>query len=262
MDDDGKKSDDRFDKIFGKVEANEVVTKELKTTTEKLSAEVRDIRRSINSDCTMFASIKEDLDAAANMNMRDTIIVKKQKMESELPADKKEQGKAIQKLGRDLVTELLGSDAAVRFVAPVAAKYVPKPGYEKTAPAYKIVFKDIQSATSFKDKGIEASKDETNKLYKVYFSVQQNSSTRIRLMLLWGIADYLKNEVVEAWVTQNSPRPVLQTKEGGRYKTMSFIEAVQTYGDKIEEKIIKEANKIANKHFNSQAKKIFLILKD
>ena len=262
MNEDGKKIDDKFDKVFNKVEANEAITKELKITTDKLSAEVREIKRPVDSECTMFASIKEDLDAAANLNLRDTIIVKKQKMETVLPADRKEFGKAIQKLGRDLVTEILGTDTMVKFVAPVAAKYIVKQGFEKVAPAYKIIFKDIQSATNFKDKGIEASKDENNKLYKVYFAVRQNSSTRIRLMLLWGIADYLKSDVVEAWATQNSPRPVLQTKEGGKYKTLSFIEAVQTYGDKIEEKVIKEATKIANKHFNRQAKKIFLILKD
>ncbi len=45
-------------------------------------------------------------------------------------------------------------------------------------------------------------------------------------------------------------------------KTYSYIEAITTYGEKIDKKVIDDANKLASKFFYGQVEKVFIILKD
>ncbi len=45
-------------------------------------------------------------------------------------------------------------------------------------------------------------------------------------------------------------------------RTYCYLEAVTTFGEKIDTKILDEANKLANRFFYGQVEKIFIILKD
>jgi len=49
---------------------------------------------------------------------------------------------------------------------------------------------------------------------------------------------------------------------GNQVKTYNYIEAVTSYGDKIEEKVLDEAHKLARKFYYGQVEKIFIILRD
>jgi hypothetical protein len=102
-------------------------------------------------------------------------------------------------------------------------------------------------------------------LFKAYLSNQQTIGTRIRLGLLWGVAEYLKKkEKQDSWVSQSSPKPMLMAKapNSNLVKTYSYIEAITTYGEKIDKKVIDDANKLASKFFYGQVEKVFIILKD
>jgi hypothetical protein len=128
----------------------------------------------------------------------------------------------------------------MKFAAPLYLsnnRRIPKEGERKELPPFKITFKRLEDAVEFKEKCITASKEPTNRLHKAYFANQQSIGTRIRLNILWGIADALKKEKKDSWVTQSSPKPVLQVKDNGPLvKTYSYLEAVTTFGDKVEKK--------------------------
>ena len=98
---------------------------------------------------------------------------------------------------------------------------------------------------------------------KIYFTHMQNSSTRIRTMLLWGAVDAIKKEKKEAWVNLNMNKPNIQVKEGGKIvKTLTFVGAMSEYGEKIDPKVISETTKAARWNFGGKLERLFIILKD
>ena len=248
----------RFDRLDEKLEETILVQENLKEQVEAMK----------QSDNTFSASIKEDLDAVENQGSRDTVIIKKLATDKVIPTDRKELSTMIMEAGKELLTDVLGADANTKFkfIAPLYfrnEKRVLKEGERNEYPPFKITFKHLTDAIVFKEKVILASKDKKSKLSGCYVSNQQNVGTRVRLMLLWGIVDALKKEKKESWVNQSAPRPTLQVKQTGTIiKTFSYIEAISSYGERIEKKIIDEATKLAHRFFYGQVEKIFIILKD
>ena len=91
----------------------------------------------------------------------------------------------------------------------------------------------------------------------------QNSSTRIRTQLMWGVVDALKKEKKEAWVNLNLNKPNIQIKEGGKItKTLTFVGAMNEYGEKIDAKVIADTTKAAQWNFGGKLERLFIILKD
>ncbi len=256
MDNDRVTNLSRFGVIEEKLAETVKAHEELKTEVEKLKTD----------DNCFLAAMREDLDAVENSNMRDTVIVKKLATEVEIPTGKKEMTNHIVKVGREIITEILGSDKGMKFIAPLFYnnnKRVPKEGERKELPPFKITFRLMEDSITFKEKCIAASKDSSHRLFKAYFAHQQTIGTRIRLNILWGIADALKKEKKDSWVTQSSPKPTLQVKDNGPLvKSYSYLDAVTTYGEKVDGKILEEATKLANRFFYGQVEKVFIILKD
>jgi hypothetical protein len=241
----------------------ESVIKETKSEQEEMK---KDIQKLKESDNCFAASVREDIDAMDNLNARDTVVIKKMATEVEIPTDKKELSTFIMSIGKDLLVQLMGDDKGMKYIAPLYVsnnRSQPKEGARKELPPFKIVFKLLNDAILFKEKAIAASKELNNKLYKAYIASQMNVGTRIRLLLMWGVVDHLKREKKEGWVSQSSPKPTLMVKQSGNIvKTYSFIEAMTSYGDKIERKILDEATRLANRFFYGQIEKIFIVLKD
>jgi hypothetical protein len=279
-----KKSKDRIDAVLDKLDImlekmnGDRVSNNARfdKIDERLVATVReqeDLKKELNkvkkSENTFSASIKEDLDAVENTNSRDTVIIKRLSSTEDIPRDKKELTNFIVKTGREILTLVLGNSDGMKFISPLYfsnnKRMPPKPGEveKKELPPFKITFKHIADSITFKEKCIAASKDPGHRLYKAYVANQQSIGTRIRLSLLWGIADVLKKEGKESWVSQSHPKPALMVKETGNLiKTYSYIEAVLNYGEKIEDKIKDEATKLAKRFFYGQVERIFIILKD
>ncbi len=77
------------------------------------------------------------------------------------------------------------------------------------------------------------------------------------------ILDALKTDQNEVWINQTLAKPTLQVKEGGKItKTLSFVKVITEYKDKIPQKAIDEATKVAKKTFAGNLEKTFLVLKD
>ena len=246
----------RFDLIDDKMKESSVVQAELKEQIEHIK----------HGDNSFSAGIKEDLDAVENSSLRDTVIVKKLATDKTLPTDRKELSALILETGKEILTEIMGNNTCMKYIAPLYfrnEKRTLKEGERNEFPPFKITFKHLPDAIDFREKVIAASKIPTHRLYKTYVSNQQNVGTRICLMLLWGIVDILKKEKKESWVNQSAPKPTLQVKQTGTIiKTYSYIEAMSSYGERIEQKVLDEATKLASRFFYGQVEKIFIILKD
>ena len=254
--DDRSSHKERIEGLEDKVEETILVQQNLKEQIETIK----------QGDNTFTATIKEDLDAVENANLRDTVIIKKMATDKTIPTDRKELSTLILEVGKELLTEVLGTDKGMKYIAPLYFRNDKRPlkeGDRLELPPFKITFKHLTDAVDFKEKVIAASKITTHRLYKCYATSQQTVSTRIRLMVLWGIVDVLKKEKKESWVNQSAPKPTLQVKQTGTLiKSYSYIEAISAYGERIEKKVIDEATKLAGRFFYGQVEKIFIILKD
>jgi hypothetical protein len=69
---------------------------------ENLKKEVDNIKKSDNN---FAATVREDLDAVENINLRDTVIVKKLATEAEIPKDKKDLTNLIMTTAREIITQ-------------------------------------------------------------------------------------------------------------------------------------------------------------
>jgi hypothetical protein len=253
---DRRTNDARFNEVEKKIDSTI-------TSQEELKEEVKKIKE---SDNCFSASLREDLDAMENVNARDTVIVKKLKMDTPCPTDKKDLATKVMEAGKEILTLIMGDTTAMKYIAPLYFKNErrpPREGERNELPPFKITFKHVSEAINFKEKAIAASKLPDNRLYKAYFAHQQNVGTRIRLMLMWSVADNLKKDGKESWVSQSSPKPSLMVRHSGQQvKTYSYIEAMTSFEEKIGSKALEEATKLARKFFYGQVEKIFIVLKD
>jgi hypothetical protein len=256
LDQDREATRDRFDRVESKLE-------ETVLSQEVLKKEIKDLK---SSDNTFSAALREDLDAVENNNSRDTVVVKKMAHTGQIPTERKELSTLILNIGKDLVKTHMGSDAMVKFISPLYYKNERRPptqGSRVELPPFKITFKHLVDAINFKEKAIAASKLPGDKLHKAYIANIQNVGTRVRSTLMWSIADQLKKEKKDSWVTQGSNKPALIVKVTGNLtKTFGFIEAMINYGDKIDNKAKEEATKLASRFFYGQLEKVFIVLKD
>jgi hypothetical protein len=247
-------------------------TKVIKSDLAKLREDTTECKQQLERlgkqkeiDNVYTATVREDLDAVENDNMRNVVIVKKLATKQKIPTDRAELSKVIQKAGRNLVKEIIGSDTEVIFVAQLYTGKEAIKIVDGFLPPFKIVFKSKQIGMDFKEKAVQNSKEERSTLKGSYFTTQQTLATRIRTNLMWSIAEKLKNaeKGVDAWVTQNLNRPMLQVKGEERYQRgYTFVNAMVKYGSKLDAKAKEESAKLAKRHFEGQVEKIFIVIKD
>jgi hypothetical protein len=245
-----------------KINENNAAVEAVKETMESLKSDQR-------SDLNLTAEMREDIDSLENENLKTTVIVRKlkEKAGEPVPKDKKLLRSFIQSTARKLVGEILGEDSiiGVKYAAQLYSFLDPskKDNQAGLVPPFKIGFATKDMAVKFREAGIKLSKEDGNIHKGVYFSFFQSAGTRIRLILMWSVADALKTAQNEVWVNQNLAKPTLQIKEGGKItKTLSFVKVIAEYKDKIPQKTIDEATKLAKRSFAGNLEKTFLVLKD
>ena len=252
-----------------KVEDNSADMVTVKTKVEKME-------ELINNDNNLTAEMREDIDGLENENLKSTVIIRKLKAKEEVPKDKVKLRSHIQTVARKLVKDILDETASkdVRYAAPLYSFQDPKKQDNKAGlvPPFKVGFGSKETAIRFRDAAVKKAKEEKfgedgekldNEYSNTYFTFFQSAGTRIRLMLMWAVADAIKTKTSEAWINQNTPKPTLQVKEGGKIiKTLSFVRTMNEYKDKIPKKTIEEATKIAKKTFGGQLEKTFIVIKD
>jgi hypothetical protein len=238
---------------------------QLKVAEIEIRQEVKVLKEKKNSDITFTATLREDLDAVENETLRCIVIVKKLKTAEKVSSDKAEMGRLAQAEAKKLVKEILGDDSYILYTTLLATSIRGLRVINGQVPPFKIAFKSKEKGVEFKEKAVSRSKEATDRLNKVYFTPQQCLATRIRTNLMWSIVDKLKDpdNSIDAWVNQGSNKPTLQVKgiEKG-VSSFTFVAAMHKYKDKIEQKAMDEATKMAKKFFPGQVEKIFIVLKD
>jgi hypothetical protein len=132
-------------------------------------------------------------------------------------------------------------------------------------PPFKIVFKTKEQGIEFKEKAVQASKNAAHPMHGAYFSTQQTPGTRIRTNIMWNMVEKIKKpeKSIDAWVNQNISRPTMQVKGEDKYqKSYTYVNAVQKYGNLVDEKTKEAAQKLAKRFYPNQVEKIFIIIKD
>ena len=258
-----------FKDLKQKVEATE-------TEMETVKAKIGKVEEKLDNDNQLTAEMREDIDGLENENLKSTVIVRKLKAKEEVPKDKMKLRSHIQTVARKLVKDVLDEAASkdVKYAAPLYSFQDPKKQDNKAGlvPPFKIGFGSKDMAMKFRDSAVKKAKEEmigedgeklVNEYANTYFTFFQSAGTRIRVMLMWAVADAIKSKTSEVWINQNTSKPTLQVKEGGKIiKTLSFVRTMNEYKDKIPKKAIEEATKIAKKTFGGQLEKTFIVIKD
>ncbi len=248
---------------------NEINSIAIKVEENKVGLEeVKEVIKTINGRDKAYldAINREDIDALENENLKNTIIVRKLKSNAVIPKEKKAWRAFIQTEARKHVANIQGQEAAkdVKYAAPLFAFIDPnkKDNRPGLIPPFKIGFSTKDGAVRFRETALKKSKEEGSIYKDTYFSFFQTTGTRIRNILMWAACDIIKNRTTEAWVNQTT-KPTLQIKEGGKIvKTLSFVDAMIEYKDRIPQKAIDEATKLAKKAFQGNVEKIFIAIKD
>jgi len=266
---------------------------------DDLKTEVEELKEVVERDTDLTAEMREDIDGLENENLRNTVIVRKLKAQETVPKDKRLLRTYIQDLARHLVSSVFGSKDAARGVKYAAALYAfvdptKKDNKEGLVPPFKICFNVKDQAVDFRDKAVKMAKSgqpkrsfgtdqdgqndqmeqdpweeqatstQTNKdnvCSGAYFSFYQTAATRFRTTLMWSIADALKTKARQVWVSQTN-KPTLQIKEGGKVKSLTFVQAMSEYREKISKKTLEEVKKAAVKIYAGNLEKTFIVIKD
>jgi hypothetical protein len=244
------------------------IEQQVQQTTKQqaeFGVEMANIKTYLEKKEHLIANMKEEMDGFENENLRDTVVVRKLRSDTDVPTTKQELATFVQTKAREAVKEIGGEECekGIKFILPmISSDLKKKDGNEKVLPPFKIVFRSKEVANSFKEKGIAKSKIAGEKYTKVYFGNMQCSATRIRVQLLWAIADKVKTDHIDSWVNMGNNKPCLMVKENGKIKSLTYSNAVATYGDKIDPKVIETTTKIGKKMFAGNLKDIFIVLKD
>jgi len=251
---------ERFTKVETKVSDIAGVMSEVRERMEELETKAE-------SEDLLTAEMREDIDGLENENLKSIVIIRKLPAASAVPKDKKLLKTYIMETAKAIVADILGDEAVdeIKFSSTLYATVDPtkKDNREGLIPPFKIGFKTKDLGIKFKELAVKRSKIEGSNLSTTYFTHCQSSATRIRVQLMWAVADVIKTKAKEVWVNQVACKPTLQVKEGGRIvKSLGYIKTMQEYGDKIPKKTLEDVTKIAKKFFAGNLEKTFIVLKD
>ncbi len=280
-------------------EGNESARSEVTVLKDKVGTtdkKVDDLKAEVDGATELTAEMREDIDGLQNENLRAVVIVRKLKAEKSVPKDKKALRTYIQDLARALTVKVMGSQEARKAVKYAAMLYAfvdptKKDNKEGLVPPFKICFHCKDVAVEFRDRAVALAKvgqtrrtfgadagdqmeddvdeeearpanAEKNCCQGAYFTFYQTAATRIRATLMWAVADALKTKTKQVWVSQGN-KPTLQVKEGGKVvKSLTFVQTMNEYKEKISQKTLDEAKKAAAKLFAGRLERTFLVIKD
>jgi len=119
-----------------------------------------------------------------------------------------------------------------------------------------------QASQAENSQSSQPNQDKSNICEGAYFSVFQTAANRFRTTLMWAEADAIKSRARQVWVSQGN-KPTLQIKEGGKViKTLTFVQTMMEYKEKIGQKTLDDVKKAASKVYSGHLEKTFVVIKD
>ena len=253
--------------LVQQVEAIEMEQNDIQNEIKEIKANIEDgAGGGSKQNNEIFATILENQDGVENENLKNIVIVRKLIIKEAIPKDKPSLQKLVLETAKEIAAVCgLKPDSIAYASVLFTGKDVREEKVKGQLPAFRIIFKSARYGTKFKDEAIRKSKETGSQLHKCYIATQQTMATRIRTMLMWGIADKnrSKERGVDCWVNQSLNKPTLQFKGPAKYnKSHTFVDAMKKYSKDINPAVLTEATKLAMKSFPDQVEKYFIVIKD
>ena len=266
-----KQKEDRMDTILARMESlldsanqkSEENAGNIEINKSEIQKNHQTSQLRMNDMDLSIAKIKEEADMMDNEKMRDTIIIKKLIHNDKVPTGNPELIDLIKAITKEMLEKINGFEPQLKYIGiafPIdLARMAKSP---KEVPPFKIQFRNKEDCIDFKTKAIIEAKKPNGTYSGAYLVHPQNPATRVRTMILWEIAKILKEAKYESWVAQGSTRPLLMVKTGQYPKSYGFVQAIQDNQNYLSKCDLTEPNKLANRFFRGEVKRLFIILTD
>jgi uncharacterized membrane protein YgcG len=233
----------------------------LATTNTRIDDMVDRLTMRFDADNLMFARIREELDAAANLKREDRVVVNGITSKSPLPSDNRQRLEKLKELAMDIFKEIKPD-----FVGKILFASQGRTA-EGSLPTVEVKLDKVEHAIAIRKAFAIAKKNGVLKghLEKVFIANSVNPPTRVRIEIMKAIAKKITTTRDQAYVVGFIPRPVMHIKKKGDqapYKTYSFVDAIKYHGGSVEQEDLGGAYARAGRAFEGQLQQNFVLLRD
>ena len=233
----------------------------LATTNSRIDDMVDRLTMRFDADNLMFARIREELDAAANLKREDRVVVNGITSKSPLPSDNRQRLEKLKELAMDIFKEIKPD-----FVGKILFASQGRTA-EGSLPTVEVKLDKVEHAIAIRKAFAIAKKNGALKghLEKVFIANSVNPPTRVRIEIMKAILKKITTTRDQAYVVGFIPRPVMHIKKKGDqapYKTYSFVDAIKYHGGSVEQEDLGGAYARAGRAFEGQLQQNFVLLRD
>jgi hypothetical protein len=241
-----------------------VNNRELAETRNRLSKLEDDLMKRKLADNLMFARIREELDTAANKSKEDRIVMSGIVSKQPLPEETRARIERLKEIAKGVFEFLIPRfDGKISFVSQGK-------GQGRLLPMLEVRFEKVESAAAIRKSFADKNKNKmlTGDYEKLFISNSVSLATRVRIDILKVIAKKITNNEDQAYVVGFISRPMLHLKkktdrrDTKPYKTLTFVDAVESFGRLIYASDLESAYNRAGKAFAGQLQQNFVVLHD
>jgi hypothetical protein len=241
--------------------ASNVLT--LDSTNSRIDDMVDRLTMRFDADNLMFARIREELDAAANLKREDRVVVNGITSKTPLPTDNRQRLEKLKELAMEIFMEIK-PDFKGKILFASQGRTA-----EHDLPSVEVKIDKVEHAIAIRKAFANQKKNGLLKgnLERVFIANSVNPPTRVRIEILKAIARKITNNNELAYVVGFIPRPVMHIKKKGNgdqapFKTYSFVDAVKYHGGVLEQEDLGGAYARAGRAFDGQLQQNFVVLRD
>jgi hypothetical protein len=235
----------------------------LEGTNRRLDDMVDSLSRRFDADNMMFARIREELDAAANLKREDRVVVNGITSRTPLPVDNRQRLEKLKELAMEIFLEIK-PDFKGRILFASQGRSA-----EHDLPSVEVKIDKVEHAIAIRKAFASHRKNGLLKgnLEKVFIANSVNPPTRVRIEIMKAIAKKISNDKDLAYVVGFIPRPVMHIKKRGGgdqapFKTYSFVDAIKYHGAVLVQDDLGGAYAQAGRAFEGQLQQNFIVLRD
>jgi len=235
----------------------------LDSTNSRIDDMVDRLTMRFDSDNLMFARIREELDAAANLKREDRVVVNGITSRAPLPTDSRQRLEKLKELAMEIFMEIK-PDFKGKILFASQGRTA-----EHDLPSVEVKIDKVEHAIAIRKAFANQRKNGLLKgnLERVFIANSVNPPTRVRIEILKAIARKITNDKELAYVVGFIPRPVMHIKKRGNgdqapFKTYSFVDAVKYHGGVLAQEDLGGAYARAGRAFDGQLQQNFVVLCD
>ena len=129
-------------------------------------------------------------------------------------------------------------------------------------PMVEVKFESRETALHIRGRYVQLKKDNVD-LGTLHLANCVSLATRVRADILRALADKLNDgKRLGYFVSSYNSRPVLHFKNSGRDQAITFVDAIEKYGNSVKDEDLSHAYRRCGKSFKGQLGQHFVILKD